>query len=198
MVSKKLPSYERDPYFSGCKDGLRYMGYEDPTKEMLAVFDTYEHTLLLDEQTRAAFQARLNVNLIQETDQIKDAIFKKYKTMNRSSLSMTGRVLNESSILAKNKKLARDVFNLFSDEVSPSLVNDETLGQYPATYMAICDRDPLRDEALIFVERMKRLDVNVVKDIYSCFHGDQSLRQNLLQNKRFFSFLETELNLKYN
>jgi acetyl esterase/lipase len=58
----------------------------------------------------------------------------------------------------KLKKLAD---NLLNCDVSPGLIDDEKLQIMPKTYFVVCEMDSLKDEAIIFSERLKKAGVAV-------------------------------------
>ncbi|CAF0903257.1 unnamed protein product [Adineta ricciae] len=68
--------------------------------------------------------------------------------------------------LIENAKLA------LNPEVSPLLVDDESLAKLPSTYLLTVGHDRLRDETFIYEGRLKRNGVPVVHNHYEhIFHG---------------------------
>jgi acetyl esterase/lipase len=196
MVSKQTPSYHRDAHMPSHEFSLTYLGYEELSSDMLSIFDSNEHLLLLDWPTRLNYHSRLNLYSVPAQNQINDSYFNEYKTNGLNLLSTTQTSLNDS-ILTRDKAFAQKILNLFSDEMSPGLADDEILAEYPTTHMLICNRDPLRDEAFIFLERLKRLNVDVNYGLFECKHSFNSEKM-LVENQELLNFLERELGLMYN
>ena len=68
--------------------------------------------------------------------------------------------------LIENAKL------VLNPEVSPLLVDDESLAKLPSTYLLSVGHDRLRDEAFIYEARLKRNGVPVIHNHYEhIFHG---------------------------
>ncbi len=165
MVTKKTPSMTKLPYLAVTNMALVYLGYPEPSDEMLSIYETNEHALLLNSKTRKKCESYLDINLIPKEYQIKEPDLNGKNLLQASTNS-----ISKNSLLVLNRTFAEKALLLFSDDLSPSLVNDKILKQYPLTVIYICDRDPLRDEQFIFAERMKRLGVNVQIKFDSCPH----------------------------
>jgi acetyl esterase/lipase len=195
MVTKKMPS-ERDytwlPVFGM---NLQYVGgYANVTNEMKNIFETNEHLLIFNDNDLAKYQSLLDVNSIPENNWIvtNDGALAEYKANGRNSLQTSVKSLSDSGILMRDQKFRDAVLTLFSDDVSPSFVDDATLVQYPATYMLVCDRDPLRYEDLIFGERMQRLNVSVELGFFNCNHGKGFFNSAEERNPGLWSFMSKQ------
>jgi acetyl esterase/lipase len=76
---------------------------------------------------------------------------------------------NELFSAVKNTKETDKVFDV---EVSPGLVDDNELKNSPPTYIIACEFDQLKDENIIYAQRLKKANIPVEIAYYeSCFHG---------------------------
>ena len=81
-------------------------------------------------------------------------------------------VLHESSLLAKDQKLASLLRKLYDPSISPLFADDEKLIGLPKAYLLVLEWDNLKDEGLLYAERLKKAGVEVhVAFRERAFHG---------------------------
>jgi acetyl esterase/lipase len=167
---------------------LQYIGFKD-FSQIMPIYNTNEHVLLLDQATRKKYESYLNIDLIPIKHRPKDPKWKKVDFLKTDS-----RTLSQSSILFQNQSVAQRVLKLFDDEASPSFIDDLILKEFPTTYMIICDQDPLQDEQFVFSERLRRLGVEVEQQIYSYTHlGLMSIFSDHIAFNQLMSFVKRKM-----
>ena len=128
------------------------------------------HTLLIeDKQLKAKLQSYLDVDLIPEMFKEKKEYYYNYNNIKSVIYPDESKM---DAKLAKNEKLATLLKQLFNENISPGLTGDESLKKSPKTFMIVCEYDARKDEALIYAERLRRLNVYVDVAFYeNGFHG---------------------------
>lgn len=174
-----LPSYKKyttDRVFSFAgvsliKMALWYLGETDVTDEMLNAVTNNEHIQLIeDENIRLQYASYLNADLIPDKYKMGKSYYNNYKKLKDTKLFTSE--LNDTSILTRNKDFSKLVTNLFNLDVSPALVDDNLLKKLPQAYFAIVEWDELKDEGLIYSERLRLNGVKVDVSYYETgFHG---------------------------
>jgi acetyl esterase/lipase len=172
-----------------------YMGLGSRMNEMLPILETNEHVLLLDEGTRNLYTNLMDLYSIPNDLQIKDLFVREFDEKKINVMTTQLKSLNESGILARDKEVRYKVMQLFNEEVSPILTKEATLRAFPSTYMAICDHDTLRDEQMIFLERLRKLRVRVTFNTFKCGHSTQEADDHMAKNLDFWPFFEKELGI---
>ena len=164
---------------------LYYLGYTKQTKEMYDAINSNNHTLLLDEQTRKRFYSYLNTDLIPDVYKEGRDYYKNGK--HAELLAKIPSKLDDSNILVRDTEFANNLKKLFNPDLSPGLVDDEYLKKLPSTYQIVCEWDGVKDDGLIFGERLRRAGVESHIAFYkTCFHGlVSSLEQYDLAPKIF-------------
>jgi acetyl esterase/lipase len=80
--------------------------------------------------------------------------------------------LDENHILIRDKELNSLALKLLTEDMSPGLADDEIIRKLPKTYIMVCEWEVLKDQQLLFAERLKRNGVNVTVAFYeAAFHG---------------------------
>jgi acetyl esterase/lipase len=151
---------------------LSYLGYknENLTSEREQVINSNDYSLLLDEQNRKRFYSYLDPNLIPE----KYKQNREYYNDKRHTEYFSTRPakLDDSNILVKDENFANDVKKLFSPNISPCLVDDDYLKKLPNTYSIICEWDTLKDDNIMFAERLRKAGVKSEIAYYdTCYHA---------------------------
>lgn len=150
-----------------------YLGFNPATEELQSFFENNNHTLAIkDKKEFEKFKSYTDPNLIPQ----------KYKNSKKyyNSYDLTRNEIFPKSqhsqiILKVDKKLANAVSNLFSPKMSPGLAEPEKLIGLPRTLFVMCEVDPVKDEGLIYSERLKTAGVKVDVHFYECFHGAATL-----------------------
>ena len=75
-------------------------------------------------------------------------------------------------VFEEDEKFSAKARELFKNEMSPSLVDTKELMVAPHTYFIVCEMDGLRDEQLLYAERLKSVSRPVEIAFYkNGFHG---------------------------
>ena len=96
-----------------------------------------------------------------------------YEIHNLANKSMHNKEkLNKLNILTRDPNINSLARLLFSRDVSPLLAKDELLVGLPKTYFIIVEFDELKDEGILYAERLKEANVDVKVAFYEkAFHG---------------------------
>jgi acetyl esterase/lipase len=164
---------------------LYYLGYTNQTQEMKDAINSNNHILLLDEQTRKLFYSYLDTDLIPDVYKEGCDYYKNGK--HAELLAKIPAKLDDTNVLVRDTEFANRLKRVFTPDLSPGLVDDEYLKKLPSTYQIVCEWDGLKDDDLIFGERLKRAGVESHIAFYkTCFHGlVSSLEQYDLAPKIF-------------
>jgi acetyl esterase/lipase len=127
--------------------------------------------------------------------QINDSILEEFYRKGWNSLETSATFIRKDSILNTDDEMREKMTKLFDDEVSPSFADDLILKEFPPTFIIVCNNDPLRDEGLIYAERMMNLGVNIDYDLYDCKHRSQQGESHLLKNRAFLNMFIQALSL---
>ena len=73
----------------------------------------------------------------------------------------------------QDAKIWQEIKEKFTNpDLCPLLADEKHLKQLPPVYISTCQYDPLRDEGLLFVERLKKAGVSVIHDhLKVCYHA---------------------------
>ena len=84
--------------------------------------------------------------------------------------------LNENNVLVENAYINTQIKKLFHHEISPLLADEKYLVGLPKAYFIILEWDELKDEGLLYAERLKENNVEVKVAFYEKgFHGISAL-----------------------
>lgn len=174
-----LPSYKEYSNYKGVSFGgvplvqylLWYLGEVDVTDEMINALTSNEHILLIkDDATRLKYANYINSDLIPNEYKKGKLYYENYKKLKDTKIFSSK--LNDTSIFTRNEAFATLVSNLFNHDISPCLADDEIIKRLPKAYFVLVEQDELKDEGLIYSERLRRNGVNVDVVLYDkAFHG---------------------------
>jgi len=176
MYNLNLPSYnEYRPKglflyysFSVSKFAYWYLGFSNISNEMYDLLESNSHILLLNENQRKKFNSYTDINLIPEKYKHGKPYYSKYDQQYILNLNANGSNL----IVNLDENIKKRIAYLFNSDASPSLVDDHVLAKAAPAYFVILEWDPLKDEGLIYSERLKRNNVSVEVAYYEdAFHG---------------------------
>ena len=150
---------------------LWYLGEMDVSNAMENAVSSNEHVLLIEDvETRKKYADCLDSNMIPDIYKTGKSYYNNYTKFINSEL-ITSKMSNQS-IFKKNLIFANSVKSLFNEDVSPGLANDELLEKLPKAYVIVCEIDELKDEDIIYAERLRKNGVNVKIAFYeNGFHG---------------------------
>jgi acetyl esterase/lipase len=190
MVNFRLPSfnmYKNSSFLHGMGLDFRkvvswYLGiYEtDPNYlEFLESIENHQHFLLVnDEELLKKYKSYLDPKKIPDQYKLGKSYYKDYQPSDEavyptSKLEKTSVILRDSNINTRVKKL-------FNQDASPLLADKKDLIGLPKAYFIIFEWDELKDEALLYAERLKEANVNVkVAFVEKAFHGMIGLTDKL-------------------
>lgn len=139
------------------------LGVKNFSVEMESAISSNNHMKLLsDEEVAKKYMNYLNVVRFSS----------KYKQDNPSYSTYHPTISGTTQIFKENKKFANRVKQLLKTEMSPGLIDTENLMVAPHTYFIVCEMDGLKDEQLLYAERLKSLNRPIEIAYYKKgFHG---------------------------
>ncbi len=145
-----------------------YMGYNTVPEELYTAVKYNNHTLAIKDQSLLAkYREYTDVSLIPQKYKTGKKYYETYEILRES---ITPEKLDSS--VRNDKKLMKLLQELFTPGISPGLVDPERLKGLPKSHFVMCETDPLKDEGLIYSERLRRAGVDTNVQFYEdCFHG---------------------------
>lgn len=139
--------------------------------DKVQALENNEHLLVIeDENLRNKYDSYLDVNLIQDKYKKDNVYYEKYEKM-KANGEIYPKTANNKALL-NDEKFVSSAKQMFSKEMSPILVEDNKLKSAPQSYFAILEWDVLKDEGLIYAERLRKNGVKVEIAFYDAtFHG---------------------------
>lgn len=147
---------------------LWYLGVTEITKSMVDELTSNNHTnLLTDSERKEKIKSYLDVDLIPDKYKHGKEYYAKYEPIAKKSLFPESK-----SLLSHNSELGDLLKKIADPTVSPLFYDDEHLAKLPKTYLLVLEWDSLKDECLLYAERLKRNKVDVEVAFYErAFHG---------------------------
>lgn len=142
---------------------LWYLGITKFDQELEDAINKNEHILLIDNlDLRKKYESYFDVNLIPNEFKTQ-SYYKNYQNISQLS------ALNDTHIFKKDSESAEIIKRIFDSEFSPALAD---LTETPKTYMVVLEWDSLKDDNLIYAERLKQAGADVTVAFYrNMFHG---------------------------
>lgn len=127
-----------------------YLGFTDFNIELEEAINKNEHILLIkNKELRQKYQKFFDINLIPERYRSR-SYYENYKDIDYLQ------DLDKSHILNTDEKSAKRIMEIFHENFSPSLIDDESLKDSPKSYIQVQEWDGLKDENLIYAHRLKQ------------------------------------------
>lgn len=147
-------------------------GVVDVTEEVHQAIYNNEHQLLIeDDALRAKYQSYLDINLIPDKYKIGRTYYDGHNLTEMLDFKYP-KYKNDSHITKRDPEFAKLFYKFLTPEISPALADDNILSLLPKAYFIIFEWDTLKDEGLIYAERLKRNGVDVHVAFYEdAFHG---------------------------
>ncbi len=158
--------------FSFARYQLWLAGIENPTVEMELAIQSNNHTLLVeDESLRQKYKSLLNIDLIPSKYKANKIYYDGYTSKKMQDFVYPSK-LDKNNILRKDKKLAKALKTILTPDASPCLADDDLLKLLPKAYFIVFEWDSLKDDGLLYAERLRRngVDTTVVFSEHA-FHG---------------------------
>lgn len=128
------------------------------------------HTLLIEDQEyKDKLKSYTDIKLIPEEYKVDK---KYYETYGHIDEKFPTKPRAEKKHLIENNEINNKLLKIFSAEFSPGLADPEDLKGLPKAYFILVEADPLKDEGLIYSERLRNAGVTVdVKMYENAYHG---------------------------
>ncbi len=154
-----------------------YLGYKTVPEQLLTAIKYNNHTLVIKDQSLLAkYKAYTDVSLIPQKYKSGKRYYEKYEIFRESVFP---KELDIS--IKKDKKMMGLLQNLFTPEMSPGLADPERLKGLPKAHFVMCETDAIKDEGLIYSERLRQVGVKTNVQFYEdCFHGVFNLNDPVL------------------
>ena len=198
MYNQRLPSYikySKNGFTQslGLKNSRAwYLGITENTEEISHILNSNYHVGLLNNRSlNEKFNSYLDIDLIPDKYKSGKSYYDDYETQT----SYIFPNLDEASSLKKDKKLIENLSKLFNTDISPGLADLSSLKGLPKALVLVCEFDTLKDENLIYAERLKMAGVNVETEFYEeGFHGVLSLPKFFNVSHKIINDIITFLN----
>jgi acetyl esterase/lipase len=147
-----------------------YMGIQRVTEEIEMCLMSNNHTALLtDYDFRKKIESYLDINQIPEKYKTGRTYYK-FHEMQKDI--MYPEYLDPTNILIREPEVASLLRQLSDPRVSPLFADDSKLKGLPRAYFVILEWDSLKDEGLLYAERLKKAGTSVHINFYeNAFHG---------------------------
>ncbi len=182
LVNSKLPSYTKYNTTSSINQvGLKltkmamwYLGICESDEKYSDILDGIKRLdhfgLIEDEILLKKYKSYLDPNKIPDQYKKDKSYYKEYESIKNTIYPNSK--LDENNVLLKNTYINTQVKKLFHREISPLLADDKYLTGLPKAYFIILEWDELKDEGLLYAERLKENNVDVSVRFYEKgFHG---------------------------
>jgi acetyl esterase/lipase len=159
------------------KLAMWYLGVDKVSDEIERVFlENHHFGLIEDANEHARIRACLDTSKIPEKYK-PDPFY--YDVEENAHLTELPTKVPESSALKSDDGELAEVFRkLFDARISPLLADMSDLVGSPKTYFLILEWDPIKDEGLLYAERLKEAGVDVEIAFYEkAFHGIAAMTQ---------------------
>lgn len=145
-----------------------YLGHSSVSDELYAMIANNNHTLLVaDKKLLAKYKEYTNVALIPQKYKAGKKYYETHEIISDTIFPKT-----VDARFSKDKKLVSLFEQAFRPEVSPGLADPAKLRGLPKAHFVMCETDPIKDEGLIYSERLRQVGVDVNVAFYEeCFHG---------------------------
>ena len=157
--------------------GLIYFGFKDKQiDELEPMLERNEHILVLKNmrETVKKFDAYFDMTLIPDEYKRRKEFYDQYEKMREEErvYPLDKRLFDAQHIFNRDENVRDLITKMFSLEMFPMAADDKLMSKLPKTYFAILEWDILRDEALLYAGRLKKLNVSVDISFYEdIFHG---------------------------
>jgi acetyl esterase/lipase len=191
MINFKLPSMTRyaNASFIG-HSGIKSTKYiswllgiteRNPEyDELIVSLAANQHlSLVQDQSILNKYKSFMDPNRIPQQFKQGHSYYKDYENIKESIYPATK--LEESSVLSRNANINTLVKKLFNRDMSPLLADKSLLVGLPKAYFIIFEWDELKDDGLLYAERLKEAGIDVKVAFYEkAFHGMATLVNNLI------------------
>lgn len=129
------------------------------------------HTSLIDDENfKKKLKSYTDHSLIPDEYKTGYKYYQKYEEISEEKIFPE--VSKQSELLKADPKVVGLIQNIFSPEFSPGLADDDRLKGLPEALFVMVESDPLKDEGLIYAQRLRNNGVNVTINFYeSAYHG---------------------------
>ena len=182
MVNSRLPSYTKYNTTSSIKQvGLKltkmalwYLNIDENDKNYLKILHSIEKldqfALIENQDLIKKYKSYLDPIKIPDQYKLGKSYYHDYES-NKDKIYPVSK-LNENNVLAENAYINTQIKKLFHHEISPFLADEKYLVGLPKAYFIILEWDELKDEGLLYAERLKENNVEVKVAFYEKgFHG---------------------------
>jgi acetyl esterase/lipase len=150
-----------------------YLGITNVTEEIRSIFlESHLFGMIEGEKERERILGYFDISKIPLAYK-PDPVY--YETHERVNVPTK---VPEHSILRREPELAEKYRTLLDPRVSPLLARNEDLIGLPKAYFIVLEWDPIKDEGLLYAQRLKEAGVDVTIGFYEkAFHGCVGMTQ---------------------
>ncbi len=134
-----------------------YLGLENASDEALQALTVHNHTALLtDIVLKEKLKSYLDINQIPEEYRKGRSYYQNYESLLKKMYPV-----EEPVALKQDEKLAELYMKLHHPSISPLFADEVKLAGLPKAYMIVLEWDSLKDENLLYAERLRKANVEV-------------------------------------
>lgn len=142
-----------------------YLGITNITRDLINIYRKDEHLSMFDDKEQKRILSLLDVTKIPDK-------YKLYKSDYESLKYQIPSKVPENSLLKRDPKVAELIRKLFDPKLSPLLASNDDLTILPKTYFQVLGWDSIKDDILLYAERLREAHVDTYVDFYeNGFHG---------------------------
>lgn len=151
---------------------MYYMGITNLTQELEFAYVSNSHFMLIkDEAKREKYMSFFDTEKLPDFIKKDKSYYKGGKDAVQNKYAYPVK-FDQQSILNKDIVLANKFKQLFEPDVSPLFAEIKDLKHLPKTYFIILEWDTLKDEGVLYAQRLKEAGVDVKIAFYhDAFHG---------------------------
>ena len=152
-------------YFPGfC---YNYVGYTNVTDEVFTALKAYDHMLLIEDVAmRKKIVSYFNAKNISFGHKLGRLYYYTENPNPIQNMAAYRKRLDADHIFRRDKRLADATLQLFSAGVSPLLADEADLVGLPPAYLLSAEMDPVKDEGLLYAERLRQAGVRIHVEHY--------------------------------
>jgi len=190
MINYRLPSYnmyKNVSFLNGMGCDFRkiiswYMGIYENDKgylELLESLENHHHLLLVeDKKLLEKYKSYLDPQKIPSEFKSGKIYYKNYESTESAVYPISK--LEKTSILLRDSNINKQIKKLFNQDASPLLADRKHLVGLPKAYFIIFEWDELKDEGILYAQRLKEAMVDVkINFVENAFHGMAALTHKI-------------------
>ncbi len=181
-----LPSQTKygifDVGFSRAKFALWHLGITNVNhiQEEILNKNFHQSVLVNDKELVQKYNEHVNIRKIPDKYKKNKAYYDRYQ------IEKCQKKMNKvEEYISEHPEFVEKIAHLLDPSLSPCLANENWLRYQPNSFLIVCEWDSRKDEAVLFAERLKSVEVPVEVELYEqAFHGDITSKNSVAQKMK--------------